>query len=164
MSDLDLSALGLSADAGSAVVETAVAAEAASEASRAPRTEIKVNATKRARIAAVPEQERSGFGGGKRGSKYPFESLEAPDATGFDSFEVLLADTENADAKKLQGAIQAAVAKQNKDAKAEGLATYFVSRSIVEDGEYKGALVVRTDARPEKEEDEEAAPEGVEAE
>lgn len=154
MSDLDLlNDLGLTSDetAASAAEGTAGDAEAATKTSQ--RTELKITGdvavTKR---KGLPALARNGVGGGKRGSKYPFESLEAPvgpDADGeyeYSSFTVKLADVENADAKKLQGAIQAATAAQNKAAKEAGSSVYYVSRTETGDnGEYIGATVYRVD-------------------
>lgn len=154
--DALLSALGLAGGeetpAEPTEAETPSEAEAAT---KAPRTELKITgeiATQKRR--GLPVLERSGFGGGgKRGSKYPFEGLAAPEADGddflYDSFTVKLTDVENADAAKLRGAIQAAVAAQNKQTKEDGSNVYYISRTETgENGEYVGSTVYRTDARP----------------
>ncbi len=160
MSDLDiLAGLGLTDDA---TTETAAAAETVTEtvadeaeaATKAPRTEIKITGDIAQKVRkGLPQLERKGFGGGgKTGSKYPFADLAAPigpDADGeyeYASFTVLLSDVENADANKLRGAIQAATAAQNKQAKAEGTGLYFKSFSELGDnGEYIGSSVYRVD-------------------
>lgn len=154
--DALLSELGLTDDASGA--ETAAETEAlhgdeAEAATKTARTEIKVvGSIATGKRKGLPALVRNGFAGGKRGSKYPFESLVAPigpDADGdyeYDFFTVNLTDVENADAKKLQGAIQAATAAQNKQAKAEGNGVYYVSRTETgENGEYVGSTVYRVD-------------------
>ncbi len=155
--DALLSELGLTDDAaGADTAADPTAAEAGDEAEAATkttRTEIKVvGAIATGKRKGLPALVRNGFAGGKRGSKYPFEELAAPvgpDADGeyeYASFTVNLTDVENADAKKLQGAIQAATAAQNKQAKAEGNGVYYVSRTETgENGEYIGSTVYRVD-------------------
>lgn len=159
MSDIDLiNSLGLGAtNEGAANTETEateVTSEAA-EAATAPakRTEIKiVGSIATSGVAALPARAPSGGGFGERGSKYPFDDLAAPtkDAEGnvteYKRFTVLLKDVENADAKKLQAAIQAATAAQNKKHKDAGRTTYFVSRTeLDDDGAYIGSSVYRVD-------------------
>lgn len=153
--DLDLiNSLGLGAVEGTeATAETAeVAADVEAATAPAKRTEVKIVGTIAKKTGLLPAKVAFGGGGGRSGSKYPFETLNAPtvengEVVGYDFFEVRLTDVENADAKKLQGAIQAAVAAQNKKAKEDGEATYFVSRSVVEEGAYVGSAVYRTDDR-----------------
>ncbi|QOE32073.1 hypothetical protein CPT_Palo_014 [Rhizobium phage Palo] len=155
MSDLDLlNDLGLTSDAtdGAPVEGDVVEGVEAEAATRAKRTEIKIVGTIAKQSGLLPARAPSGGGFGERGSKYPFETLAAPtvdaegNPTAFDFFEVKLTDVENADAKKLQGAIQAAVAAQNKTNKTEGNGIKYVSRTVLgEDGSYVGAAVYRTD-------------------
>ncbi|QIG68410.1 hypothetical protein EVB62_008 [Rhizobium phage RHph_TM33] len=155
MSDLDLiNQLGLGTET---VTETAaeVAADAeAATTSRAPRTEIKITGTIAKSSGRLPARATNGGGFGDRESKYPFESLAAPvlatDEEGeywsFDFFEVKLSDVENADAKKLQGAIQAAAAAQNKKNREEGTGIKYVTRTVLgENEEYVGSAVYRVD-------------------
>lgn len=154
MSDNDLIAsLGLGETAAETAATNSVEAEGAdtagADAARAPRTEIKVNAISKGKGALPAQAPRGGFGE-KRGSKYPFEDLGAPEKDGegnwvYDYFEVKLSDTENADAKKLQSAVQAATAQQNKAHKDDKSKPYYVSRTIVEDGAYVGSAVYRVD-------------------
>lgn len=156
MSDMDLiNSLGL----GTTETETPVATETtevteAPEAATAPakRTEIKIVGTIVKATGLLPARAPSGGGFGKKGSKYPFETLAAPTkdeagaVTGYDYFEVKLTDVENADAKKLQGAIQAATAAANKTAKEDGSTVKYVSRTILDDeGAYVGSSVYRVD-------------------
>lgn len=131
----------------------------AEAATKAPRTEIKITGDIAQKVRkGLPQLERKGFGGGgKTGSKYPFADLAAPigpDADGeyeYASFTVLLTDVENADANKLRGAIQAATAAQNKQAKADGSGLYFKSFSELGDnGEYIGSSVYRVDGTADK--------------
>ena len=152
--DALLSELGLTDDAaGAAEAPAETVADEAEPATKTARTEIKVvGAIATGKRKGLPALVRNGFAGGKRGSKYPFEELAAPvgpDADGeyeYASFTVNLTDVENADAKKLQGAIQAATAAQNKQAKAEGNGVYYVSRTETgENGEYIGSTVYRVD-------------------
>lgn len=153
--DALLSELGLTDDAAGAetAAEPDAAGDEAEAATKTARTEIKVvGSIATGKRKGLPALVRNGFAGGKRGSKYPFESLVAPigpDADGdyeYDFFTVNLTDVENADAKKLQGAIQAATAAQNKQAKAEGNGVYYVSRTETgENGEYIGSTVYRVD-------------------
>ena len=156
--DLDLiNSLGLGASEPTeqpAVVEgTEPADEAEAATAPAKREAIKITGEIKTGLAALlPARAPSGGGFGKRGSKYPFEDLTAPakneagEVTGYSFFEVRLTDVENADAKKLQSAIQAAVAAQNKQAKEAGEVTKYVSRTIVgEDGAYAGSSVYRVD-------------------
>lgn len=120
---------------------------------RAKRSEIKlVQPIVKKQAALLPSKAVGGGFGGKRGSKYPFETLDAPtkndagEVTGYDYFEVLLKDVENADQKKLQAAIQAATANANKAAKEANEAQRFVSRTVLgENEEYVGSAVYRVD-------------------
>lgn len=158
--DALLATLGLTEDTADAA-STPTPAETVSEVSeeaeaptKAPRTEIKITGEIASGVRkGLPVLVRTGFGGGgKKGSKYPFESLAAPvgpDAEGlydFANFMVLLSDVENADPKKLQGALQAATAAQNKTAKDEGTTVRFQSFSVLGDNEeYIGTQVFRVD-------------------
>jgi len=126
-------------------------AETAEKAKRAPRVEIKINKTSTG-VGLLPARVAFGGGGGRQGSKYPFEDLTAPtkneagEVTGYSFFDILLSDVENADEKKLQGAIQAAVAQKNKQEKEAGTKTHYVSRTKLDDaGAYIGASVYRVD-------------------
>ena len=150
--DALLSELGLTDDAaGAAEAPVDTVADEAEPATKTARTEIKVvGSIATGKRKGLPALVRNGFAGGKRGSKYPFESLVAPvEVDGeyeYSNFTVKLTDVENADAKKLQGAIQAATAAQNKQAKAEGNGVYYVSRTETgENGEYIGSTVYRVD-------------------
>lgn len=155
MNDAELLAnLGLTEDNSATeatTVDTAAPADEAEPKTKATRTEIKITGEIATTVRkGLPPQARNGFGGGKRGSKYPFESLVAPvEVDGeyeYSNFTVKLTDVENADAKKLQGAIQAAVAAQNKQAKEAGSEVYYVSRTETGDnGEYVGSTVYRVD-------------------
>lgn len=136
---------------------------AADVATKPKRTEIKiVGEIKKARGLLPPKAIPTGFGG-KTGSKYPFETLGAPEVAdgtdpevpagtilGYDYFEVFLKDVENADAKKLQGAIQAATSTQNSDDDNKAKGVKYVSRTLVDDdGAYIGSAVYRTDGTDE---------------
>lgn len=150
-----LDELGLTdASSETAVVETTASAatEEAAPVARAERTELKIVGEVAIATGLLPALERNGFGGGgKRGSKYPFEQLveptknEAGEVTGYSNFTVRLDAVENADGKKLKGAIQAAVAQQNKQAKDSGAVERYVTRSVIENGEYVGSTVYRVD-------------------
>lgn len=151
MSDELMNVLGLAGTEG-ADASTETATTEAEAASRGPRTEIKIGNVGRTKAVGLPEVKRGG-GFGERGSKYPFDDLVAPvvredGETEYDLFEVLLADVENADATKLQKAVQAATAAANKSAKDAGETKYFKSFSIIKEGEYVGSSVYRTDDRP----------------
>lgn len=121
------------------------------DAAAAPRTELKIVGEVAVSGGLLPASQRGAGFGGKRGSKYPFEQLEAPvkDANGtvteYKFFTVRLDQTENADAKKLSGAINAATSAQNKAAKDEGRIERYVTRQVVENGEYVGSSVYRVD-------------------
>ena len=160
-----LAELGLAGDTAPAVTTETAAETVASEtaavvdgtaapaAARAPRVEIKINATTSG-VGLLPP--RVAFGGGNtgpRGSKYPFADLTAPavdeagNVTGYSFFTVKLADTENSDEKKLQAAVQAAVAAQNKQNKDNGSSIKYVSRTVLDEkGAYEGSSVYRVDA------------------
>ncbi len=161
MTDMDLiNELGLGT-ATAAPAEASAAAGSASAAepedaveakSRPERSELKIVGEIKTGLGLLPaKQAFGGGGGGKRGSKYPFESLAAPtkndagEVTGYSFFEVKMSDVENADEKKLKGAIQAAVAAQNKSAKEAGEVTKYVSRALIENGAYVGTAVYRVD-------------------
>lgn len=167
MTDNDLiSSLGLGAEtstetaapaaaetAGETVGEVAEGEGEGATEGRAKRSEIKITQPiVKKQAALLPSKAVGGGFGGKRGSKYPFETLDAPtkDAegtvTGYDYFEVLLKDVENADQKKLQAAIQAATANANKAAKEANEPQRFVSRTVLgENEEYVGSAVYRVD-------------------
>jgi hypothetical protein len=126
--------------------------EPATSAPRAERTELKIVGKIATGAGALPaEAPRGGGFGGKRGSKYPFEDLEAPaqnkdGSWAYSFFTITLADVENADDKKLRGAIQAAVAQQNKQAKEANEKTKYVSRTVLDaSGAYAGSSVYRVD-------------------
>lgn len=148
--DALLAELGLTGDdAGAAGTETATVA--APKAEKQKRVEIKIAKTSLGVSALLPEQARGGGGFGEREQKYPFKELVAPakdaegNVTGYAFFDVLLADTD-ADAKKLRGAVQAAVAAANKKAKEDGEPQRFVSRTkLDDDGAYIGSSVYRVD-------------------
>lgn len=148
--DALLAELGLTGDTAPTETATATTAE---PKERAKRSEIKIVGKIASGISALlPAQERNGGGFGERERKYPFDDLVAPtkdvdgNVTGFAYFEVLLADVENADAKKLRGAIQAAVAASNKSAKEKGTPERFVSRTKLDDDKaYIGSVVYRVD-------------------
>lgn len=153
-SDIDLiNELGLGSSASTEAPAETVEATEAEPAGRAPRSEIKIVNKPQVAVGLLPA--RVAFGGGntgKRGSKYPFEELTEPqkdaegNVVGYSFFEVKLADVENADAKKLQAAVQAAVAAQNKQAKAAGEGVKYVSRTLLgEQNEYVGTAVYRVD-------------------
>lgn len=156
MSDELLSALGLGDVAGEVATSDTASETVAdtAEAATTPvkRTEIKIVGEIKKSNGLLPARAPSGGGFGKRESKYPFETLSAPSVdeagsvTGYDFFEVKLSDVENADAKKLQGAIQAAVAAQNKKAKEENSGVKYVSRTLLDAaGAYEGSAVYRVD-------------------
>ena len=165
-----LNELGL----GSAVTETAAVAEQATEvaqtapaaevdantgeavtsadAAKAPRTELKIVGEVAISGGLLPASQRGAGFGGKRGSKYPFEDLDAPvkneagEVTEYKFFTVNLTDCEEGTpAEKLKGAINAATAQQNKVAKAENRVERYVTRQVVENGEYVGSSVYRVD-------------------
>jgi hypothetical protein len=154
-----LSSLGLDTTAAETAAANEVAPEAAHEAAvegaeKAVREAIKITGTIAVASGELPaEAPRGGFATGERGSKYPFADLVAPvknEETGkfaYSFFEVKLTDVENADAKKLQGAIQAAVAAQNKKHKEKGEVVKYVSRTLLDAQEaYVGSAVYRVDA------------------
>lgn len=147
--------LGLGATAETTAAPSTEASTALAEETvdRAKRTEIKIaKPIVKKQAALLPVRTFGAGGGGKRGSKYPFDTLEAPtkdeagNVTGYDYFEVLLDNVENADQKKLQTAVTAAVANANKAAKAEYSIARFVSRTVLgENEEYVGTAVYRVD-------------------
>lgn len=147
-----LAELGLSTEGTATEATTETTGEAVAEkATRAPRVEIKINKTS-VGLGLLPARVAFGGGGGPRGSKYPFADLVAPakdeagNVTGYAFFDILLTDVENADEKKLQGAIQAAVAQQNKQNKADGSIVRYVSRTkLDESNAYVGSSVYRVD-------------------
>lgn len=152
MSDELLNSLGLG-DTSVETTSTETTVDAAEPATApAKRTEIKIVGEIKKSNGLLPARAPSGGGFGKRESKYPFETLAAPSVdeagtvTGYDFFEVKLSDVENADAKKLQGAIQAAVAAQNKKAKEDNSGVKYVSRTLLDAaGAYEGSAVYRVD-------------------
>lgn len=147
--DALLAELGLTGDTAEAT--DGVVATATPKAEKQKRVEIKIAKTSLGVSALLPEQARGGGGFGEREQKYPFKDLVAPakneagDVVGYAFFDVLLADTD-ADAKKLRGAVQAAVAAANKKAKEDGEPQRFVSRTkLDDDGAYIGSSVYRVD-------------------
>jgi len=132
---------------------TAEVADTAEKAKRAPRVEIKINKPLTIGAGLLPARVAFGGGGGRSGSKYPFADLVAPTVaedgktvTGYAFFDILLSDVENADEKKLQGVIQAAVAQQNKQEKEAGTKVHYVSRTKLDDkNAYIGSSVYRVD-------------------
>lgn len=149
--DALLAELGLTGNAETTATETAGAATATPKAEKQKRVEIKIATVSTGVAALLPDQARGGGGFGEREQKYPFKELAAPakdeagNVTGYAFFEVLLADTD-ADAKKLRGAVQAAVAAANKKAKEDNEPQRFVSRTKLDaDGAYVGSQVYRVD-------------------
>lgn len=91
---------------------------------------------------------KRGGGGGAKESKYGFDKLAAPVATGdvakpwtYATFLARL--QEGVDAAALKRSVQSAVTAANAEGKAEG--KRFITRSFVQDGEFVGIVVYRVD-------------------
>lgn len=102
--------------------------------------------------STLPPLERKGFGGGGRqGSKYPFEKLNAPTGEGdqrrYTSFTIRVPEGE--DYERVRRSVQSAATNANSQAKTAGLPNYYVTRQFNNDkGEAVGIRVFRTDERP----------------
>jgi hypothetical protein len=151
-----LAALGLADEAASTapeqVTETVTTAE---PVAAAEREEVEIGSIETDTIDFIPTMKR---GGGGTGSKYKFEELAAP-VTGEDGktkyslHRVFL--KEGTDELKLKRSVQSATTQENKKRKDEG--KYYITRTIVEKGEFKGMMIIRTDAPPAEGEDEAAS-------
>jgi hypothetical protein len=154
MSNDALAALGLDDDAP--VAATAAPAEAVAEAASAEREEVDVGDIEVGFIDFIPASKRT-----SGGSKYKFDSLAAPalnaaGKTAYGFFRVSLQP--GVDEAKLKRSVQSATTQANKQAKNGGSDAYYVTRAENgTDGKFKSILVIRTDARPEVEEDEAAS-------
>jgi hypothetical protein len=143
-----LAALGLTeVPTVTETVTEEVTAEVVTE-DKASREEVEVGEITVDEIDFIPQQKRLG----DRTSKYKFGELKAPvdkgnGKKGYSRFVVELQP--GVDAEKLRRSVQSATTAQNRQAKAEGSVTYFITRSYLVDGVFKGLQVIRTDARPE---------------
>lgn len=126
------------------------------------RSEVDVGEIEIGFIDFIPATKRGG--GGNSGSKYKFDSLEAPAVnaetgkTNYSFFKVLVGTN---DEKKLQRSVQSATTQQNATNKKAGdETTYFITRTALnKEGKLEAMLVIRTDARPAVEEADEASSE-----
>lgn len=91
---------------------------------------------------------RLGGGGKGRESQYDFKSLKAPviSEDGKRKLSVLFVAYTAGDADKHKRSVQSASTQQNRQN--EGTEVYYETRTVQENGEYKGVKVYRTDARP----------------
>lgn len=148
-----LAGLGIDLGDNGAVTE-AVAAEAGAvveapteKAPRAPRKEVEVGEILLGEADELPELVRLGGGGGRTGSKYPFDQLAAPVDNGngglkYATFTVNVQAGVDPDA--LKRSVQSAATAANRDAKASGSGAKFETRSKNVDGVVVGVTVYRT--------------------
>ena len=162
-----LAALGLDMDDASVsapavvqeptVTETAsedTVTETAAESHADAREEVDLGELEVGTIDFLPALTRLGNRGG---SKFKFDELAAPEvgADGKTKYSFFAANSqEGVDDKKIKRSVQSATTQANKRAKEEGSNKYFVTRTENKDGKFHRILVIRTDARPEVEENE----------
>ena len=150
MSNDALAALGLD-NVDDAVAPEATAA-AVTEAAVTEREEVDVGEIEIGELDFIPASKRT-----SGGSKYKFDSLAAPTdkengKKGYAFFRVTLQP--GVDADKLTRSVQSATTQANKQSKDRGGVAYYVTRAENDtDGKFKSILVIRTDDRPEKEEE-----------
>lgn len=137
------------AEGGGAAPAAETTTETAQEGSTAKqeRKQIKIATVSTGVASLLPASKRgAGFGGGERGSKYPFEDLAAPTDAGYSFFTVNLSDTDAEDEKALRSAVQSAVSARNKKAKEDGKEEKYVTRTNTDDaGAFTGVSVYRVD-------------------
>lgn len=165
-----LAALGLDMDDASvsapavvqelAVTETASAAQEDTVAETAatdkadPREEVELGELELGTLDHLPALTRLGNRGG---SKFKFDELAAPEvgADGKTKYSFFAANAqEGVDSTKIKRSVQSATTQANKRARDEGSNKYFVTRTENKEGKFHRILVIRTDARPEVEENE----------
>lgn len=130
-----------------AVVGTVAPVEAASTAPAFAAGEVVDIA-----LDAIPELTRNLLGGGSRPSLYGIETLAAPGTDGKPYHAKLIPFTEG-DVVKFRRSVQGSASNLNTKAEEDGSSVYYSVRQHKVEGKYVGQLVIRTDARPTKEEE-----------
>jgi hypothetical protein len=144
-----LADLGLDLETAPAVVaaptkQPAVVApvQAKTEGATTDREEVEVGEIEFGFVDYIPTAKRKA-----EGSKYKFDKLPAPTEVDgkprIANFIVRLQPGVEAD--KLRRSVQSATTQANRQGAAEG--KYFVSRSVTENGEFVGMMVLRTDKK-----------------
>lgn len=157
-----LAALGLDMDDAAETTAPAVSEPAASPATEASapaaekqeREEVELGELEVGTLDYLPALTRLGSRGG---SKFKFDELAAPEvgADGKTKYSFFAATAqEGVEDVKIKRSVQSATTQANKRAKEEGSGKYFVTRTENKDGKFHRILVIRTDARPEVEENE----------
>lgn len=121
--------------------------ETAAVATRAP---VKVGEIKTVKFSSIPGITRKGHSSGE--TKYAFDQLAAPEATGdadspwnYDARDIAYDPEETPE--RFSRSIQTAYTKANKDAKDAGKKTHFIGRKYYaeDDGKLAGMYVFRVD-------------------